>query len=87
MPGIVTSIIAVVALLVGAAAGFLLNRYVVDERAKKAADEAQALLKEAEKQAEAVRKEKLLEAKEEIYKMKQQNEAESRERRKEIKEL
>jgi len=75
---------ALVALLVGIALGYAINRYLIKDRTARAADEAERLVKDAEKQAETVKKEALLEAKDEILRSRQEAEADNKERRKEI---
>jgi len=73
-----------VALFIGAALGFVVNRNLMKDRTARAAEEADRLVKDAEKQAETLKKEALIEAKDQIFKMKQDAETENKERRKEI---
>ena len=56
-----TIIVAVLCAVVGFALGYVLNRYVINAKSARAADEAERLLKTAEKQAENLKKEALLE--------------------------
>ncbi|MDZ4169413.1 MAG: ribonuclease Y [Coriobacteriia bacterium] len=77
-------LIVIVALLIGIALGYAINRYLIKDRASRATDEAERLVKDAEKQAETLKKEALLEAKDQIFRLKQETEAEVKERRKEI---
>lgn len=79
-----TIIVAVIVAVVGFALGYVLNRYVINAKSAHAADEAERLLKTAEKQAENLKKEALLEAKDQIYQMKQAEEEDAKQRRKEI---
>lgn len=79
-----TTAFIIIAAVVGIALGYLLNRYLINAKSAKAADEAQSLLNNAKQQAETLKKEQLLEAKDQIYKQKQEAEEESRTRRKEI---
>lgn len=79
-----TIIVAVLVAIVGFALGYVLNRYVINAKSARAANEADQVLKNAEKQAENLKKEALLEAKDKIYQMKQAEEEESKQRRKEI---
>ncbi len=76
-----------VALVIGAALGFAVNRYLMKDRTSRAAEEAGRLVRDAEKQAETLTKEALLEAKDQIFKMKQDAETDNKERRKEIQAL
>ncbi|MDR3687524.1 MAG: ribonuclease Y [Coriobacteriia bacterium] len=75
---------ALVALIIGIALGYAINRYLIKDRTARAADEAERLVRDAEKQAETVKKEALLEAKDEILRSRQEAEADNKERRKEI---
>jgi len=76
-----------VALIVGAALGFAVNRFFMKDRTARAAEEAERMVKDAEKQAETLKKEALIEAKDQILQMKQDAETEGKERRKEIQSL
>lgn len=70
--------------VLGIALGYAINRFIIKDRAVRAAEEAERLVRDAEKQAETLKKEALLEAKDEIFRLKQDGEAEAKERRKEI---
>ena len=78
---------ALIALIVGAALGFFINRFLLKGRTSRAAEDAERTVRDAEKQAETVKKEALLEAKDQIFKLKQDAETENKERRKEIQAL
>lgn len=80
-------IMLVVGILVGVALGYAINRHLIKDRATRAAEEADRLVREAQKQAETLKKEALLEAKDQIFRMKQEEEAEAKQRRKEIQAL
>ncbi len=73
-----------VALIIGAALGFAINRFLLKGRSARAAEDADRTVKDAEKQAETLKKEALLEAKDQILKLKQDAEIDNKERRKEI---
>jgi len=77
-------ILIFVALFIGVALGFVVNRFVMKDRTARSAEEAERLVRDAEKAAETLKKEALLEAKDQIFKMKQDAETENKERRKEI---
>ncbi len=79
------AVFIVVALAAGAAAGYLVRRYLVDTRLKGAQGEAQRVLRDAEREAETTVKEARLEAKEELQKVRAEVEADLRERRVELK--
>jgi ribonuclease Y len=75
---------ALIALIVGIALGYAVNRFLIKDRTARAAEQAERLVRDAEKQAETLKKESLLEAKDEILKLKQEAESDNKERRKEI---
>lgn len=70
--------------VIGIALGYAANRYIVNAKSTQAANQATLILRDAEKQAETLKKEALLEAKDEIFKRKQDEEVEAKQRRKEI---
>ena len=72
------------ALVVGAALGFFVRRVLVEQKLRAAGATADQILKDAEKKAEAVKKERLLEAKDEIHRQRNEAEAEIKERRGEV---
>jgi ribonucrease Y len=78
---------ALVALIIGVALGYAVNRYLMKDRTARAAEEAERLVRDAEKQAETLKKEALLEGKDEILQLRQDAEADNKERRKEIQAL
>ncbi|NTU71926.1 MAG: ribonuclease Y [Coriobacteriia bacterium] len=80
-------VVTFVALIIGAALGFVVNRFVMKDRTARAAEEADRTVRDAEKQAETLKKEALIEAKDQIFKMKQDAETDNKERRKEIQAL
>ena len=86
---------AIVGIVVGALICFIIMRFVANSSAKRAAQEAQDLVDkakaeaettraDAERDAESLRREVLFEAKDEAIKLKQDAEAENRERLKEV---
>ena len=77
-------LIPAICVIVGFLAGFLTNRLVVSAKTNRAAADAELLVKTAKTEAESVKREALLEAKDKIFKMKQDEAAEAKERRKEI---
>ena len=74
----------VIGIVIGAVAGILIARLAGANSAKKTAEEADRLLAEAKVQAETMQREKLVEAKDEILKMKQDAEDEGKERLREV---
>lgn len=70
--------------LIGGAVGYYIRKSTAEKLVGSAELEAQNVLINAERESDSLKKEALLEAKEEIYKMRTQAEAESDKRRKEI---
>lgn len=80
-------ILTVIALLLGLLGGYLLRKYLAEARITIAEEAAKRILEESEKEAEAKKREALLEAKEEIHLIRTEAERENRERRNEIQRL
>jgi len=80
--GIIIS--AVVALLLGFAAGYFVHRYQSQSVAKNNKTSAGNIIRKAMEEAATVKKEAILEAKEEVLKIKNQNDIEIRERKSEV---
>lgn len=74
-----------VGLIAGVALGFVITRFVINNRTKRAADNADRIVKDAEKQAETLRREAMVEAKDAAYQLKADADKEVSERKKEIK--
>lgn len=72
------------ALVVGVIVGFLIRRVIAERKIGSAETEAKRVLDETAAKAEALKKEKLLEAKEEILQKRNETEAELKERRAEV---
>ena len=79
-----TVVAAVVFLIVGLLIGYLLSKSVGEKKIGNAKVKAQNLILDAENAAENIKKEKILEAKEETHKQRQYLETEIRDRRKEV---
>jgi len=77
-------IYALLGLVIGVVLGIVINRFIIAGKTTRAREAAERLLADAEKQAETTRKEMLLEAKDEILRLKGQAEEEAKERRKEL---
>ncbi len=69
---------------IGIAIGYFYRKNVAEAKIAKAEDAVRTLLDDAQKKAEEIRKEKELEAKEEIYKLRTEAEKENRDRRNEL---
>ena len=81
---IITAIIALIALALGSGIGYLARKKTAEKAMISAEFRAQEIVLEAEKGAEAVKKEKLLEAKEEVHQLRSELDKEVRERRNEV---
>ncbi|MBU5334925.1 ribonuclease Y [Intestinibacter bartlettii] len=85
MDVIVTAIIAaVVGLAIGIVAGYFTRKNISEAKIGEADSLAKNIIDQANKDAETIKKEKLLEAKEEIHKFRSDAEKENRERRNEL---
>ncbi|MCL2680563.1 MAG: ribonuclease Y [Coriobacteriia bacterium] len=81
MNGLLMPVVCIVA---GSILGFLISRFLINAKATRAAADAEMVVKTAKIEAESIKREALLEAKDKIFKMKQDEAAEAKERRKEI---
>ena len=70
--------------VIGIAIGYIYRKNVAEAKIAKAEDAVRTMLDDAQKKAEEIRKEKELEAKEEIYKLRTEAEKENRDRRNEL---
>ncbi|HOB19843.1 MAG TPA: Rnase Y domain-containing protein, partial [Candidatus Atribacteria bacterium] len=77
-------LIVLVVAIGGIALGYYYRKRVAEGKISSAEDAAKRIVEDAEKQAEAIKRETLLEAKEEIHKLRSEIERESRERRSEF---
>ena len=66
------------------ALGFVIARFLVNASTKRAAEEAESMIADAKKQAETMRREAQIEAKDQVLKYKQEAEAENKERLREV---
>jgi ribonuclease Y len=87
METIYVVLIVIITALAAAAAGYLLRKQTAERKLGSAEEAAKTILAEAEKQAQAVKREKIIEAKEEVHKLRRDLEQESRERREELKRM
>ena len=77
-------LLPLVALVIGAFIGYIYRRNVAEAKVGRAEESVKRLVAEAQKKAEAVKKETVLEAKEEIHILRSEFEQESKDRRNEI---
>lgn len=81
---IIYSVILLIGLALGSGIGYLARKKTAEKTIVSAEFRAQEVMLEAEKGAEAVKKEKLIEAKEEVHQLRNELDKEIRERRNEI---
>jgi ribonuclease Y len=84
MDTLVTIIVAIVAIAAGVLLGFVLRKNFGEKQLDNARESAGRIVADAEKQVETLRKEALLEAKDEVFRLRAEAETEAKERRKEI---
>ena len=77
-------LVGVVCLAAGAAGGYIYRRNIAEAKVAKAEDAVQKMINDAQKRAETIKKETVLEAKEEAYKIKSESEKDLRDRRSEL---
>ncbi|HZG61017.1 MAG TPA: ribonuclease Y [Anoxybacillus sp.] len=82
--GIDTIISALLALIVGAVVGFFVRKSIAEAKIGGAQMAANQIIEEAKREADALKKEALLEAKDEIHKLRTEAEQEIRDRRSEL---
>ena len=75
---------AVVALAVGGAGGYMMRKQAAEKQIGSAEEEAKRIIRAAESKGEAAKKEKLLEAKEDVHRLRQELDRETRDRRNEL---
>lgn len=78
------AIAAIVALIVGAGAGYTMRKQAAEKQIGSAEEEAKRIVKAAEEKGEAAKKEKLLEAKEDVHRLRQELDRETKDRRNEL---
>jgi ribonuclease Y len=81
---VIVVLIAVLTAVVAAGIGYFVRKQIAESKIGSAETAAKNLLEEADKQAQAVKREKIIEAKEEVHKLRKDLEQESRERRSEF---
>ena len=84
MPNYISILLAVLALLIGCACGYVYRHRVAEAKTAQAEDAVRKMIDEAQRRAEALKKETLLEAKEEVLSLRNDLEKETRERRSEL---
>ncbi|PFJ18496.1 ribonuclease Y [Bacillus cereus] len=84
MTSTVWILISILLATVGAVVGFFVRKSIAEAKINGAANEAKRILDEANREAEAIKKEALLEAKDEIHTLRTEAELEIRDRRSEL---
>lgn len=82
-----TTLITITVGLASLVAGYTIRRTLVEARVRSARDESTRLVAEAEKEAEAIKREAAVDAKDEAHRLRQEAEQEARERRNELQHL
>ncbi|MFT9847639.1 ribonuclease Y [Aneurinibacillus sp. REN35] len=80
-------LIALASLVIGSAIGYFVRKSLAEAKISSAEEAARQIVDKAEKDAEALKKEKVLEAKDEVHKLRTDAEKDLRERRNEIQRL
>lgn len=80
-------VVALASLVVGAGIGYLVRKSLAEAKISSAETAAKNIIEQAHKEAEALKKETVLEAKDEVHKLRTDAEKELRERRNEIQRL
>ena len=80
----ITIISILLGLIVGAVVGYLLRRSIAESKISGATNAAEKIIEDAKREADALKKESLLEAKDEIHKLRTDAEKEVRDRRTEL---
>lgn len=81
---ILVGIVGVIAVLLGLLIGYVIRKNIAEAKVGQAEVLAKEILEKANRDSETVKKEKLLEAKEEIHKLRAEGERENKERRAEV---
>lgn len=77
-------VIVIIGVIVGVVLGFIVSRVISNASGKNASREAEALVEDAKKQAETLRREAAVEAKDQALRYKQEMEEENKERMREV---
>jgi ribonuclease Y len=82
-----TVIILIIGLFLGFGAGYLIRKYVAEAKIASAEEAARKIISEAEEKAQSLKKERVLEAKEEVHRLRNELDKETKERRLELQRL
>lgn len=79
-----TPVYIMIAIVIGAVLGYLFQKWFASNRVTRANESAERIVEDATRQAETLKKESLVEAKDQIFQLKAEAETEAKERRKEL---
>ena len=82
--GVIDIISILLGIAVGIIAGYFVRKYIYESKIGQANSEADRIIKQAEDDSKRIHKEKLLEAQEEIHKLRTESERENKERRSDL---
>jgi len=80
-------IASIIAILLGLVLGYVSRKYIAEARIKSAEEEAQRIIEKSKNEAESLKRESLLEAKEEAHRLRHEVEKENKDRRTELQKL
>ena len=80
-------IAVIISLVLGLGAGYFIRKYLAEAKIASAEEAAEKILDDAEKKVRTLKKERILEAKEEVHRLRNEFEKETKERRSEIQRL
>ena len=76
-----TVIVGIISLILGLGAGYFVRKYFAEAKIDSAEEAAKKILNEAEKKVQTLKKERILEAKEEVHRLRNEFERELKESR------
>ena len=79
-----TPVYIMIAIVIGAVLGYLFQKWFASNRVTRANESAERIVEDATRQAETLKKESLVEAKDQIFQLRAEAETEAKERRKEL---
>ncbi len=83
----ITVVVCVITALVGLAVGYFLSKSQIEQKNRKAQQDAESILKKAEQEAQEIKRKAVIEAREEAHRIKEEIENEKRKREAELRSL
>jgi len=80
-------ITGIIGIILGVGCGYFIRKYLAEAKIASAEEAAKKIVKEAEEKSQSLKKEKILEAKEEVHRLRSEFEKETKERRQELQKL